>query len=222
MAKIKGVCKNIDDCTKAENREVQELEKSAPFVCEECGKPLVPLKNDNGGTKDFPLWMIIALAIVILGIAGGSIYYFAFMRNTEKVLVEVTEEIETEPIVVEPEEPIIDEPETIVEPLPGDQPHVIIEEGDQTAGSGRGTISFNYGKYTGDIKNFKANGTGVLQFYKPRRISMLDKQERMADTKDYVEGVFVDNELTQGKWYGADKNQKGAVLTGQVGVPEAK
>ena len=41
MAKRKGICKNVDGCSKARKREIQETEESM-FVCDECGAPLEP------------------------------------------------------------------------------------------------------------------------------------------------------------------------------------
>lgn len=201
MAKIKGVCKNIDDCSKAEKREIQDLEKSASFVCEECGKPLTEIKGKNT-SKVYPkhllgiLGVIMVIAILVVFVVRG------FGDPPPPVKIEKEREEPTTPTVTE-----------------GQQPYVVIDKGDQDTGTGLGSISFDYGKYTGEIKNFKANGTGILQFFKPRRLSLLDKQERMAESKDYVEGLFIDNELSQGTWYDGNKKQKGSVLTGQLGIP---
>ncbi|NDV65266.1 Ig-like domain-containing protein [Bacteroides sp. 224] len=99
-------------------------------------------------------------------------------------------------------------------------PLVRIETGDAATGTGTGTISYHYGKYTGEIKNNKANGTGSLKFYKAYRLSQYDKQERMAESGDVVSGTFKDDNLTNGKWFDKDNTQKGAVLTGELGTPE--
>lgn len=82
-----GRCVNIMGCSKAKNREKQEADL-ANFVCSECGKPLVEVRNEpippSGGRnkkKDGPkkrkIWIIIAaVLVVILGGGGGAYYYF--------------------------------------------------------------------------------------------------------------------------------------------------
>lgn len=78
MAKVKGVCKNIEDCSKALSREAQEVEKGAPFVCEECEKPLT-----KAGTPPPPpprrKLLLIIIAIVLIGAGVGG--YFAFFNK---------------------------------------------------------------------------------------------------------------------------------------------
>ena len=49
MALVKGVCKNFGECDLADNKEVQEVDKTN-FVCEECGKPLHPIDGGVTGT----------------------------------------------------------------------------------------------------------------------------------------------------------------------------
>ena len=73
MAKIKGVCHNYDGCDKAAEKIVQEAEKSN-FVCEECGKPLYPIKK---GPKPAGDGKRIATLIAIFGgaalVIGGIV-----------------------------------------------------------------------------------------------------------------------------------------------------
>ena len=84
MAKIKGVCKNIgEECSKALNKEVQEVEKAAPFICEECEKPLIKVDGKSagkgsGGNKN--ILIIIIAAVVLIG--GGAGAYFAFFNKS--------------------------------------------------------------------------------------------------------------------------------------------
>ena len=221
MAKIKGVCKNIgDECSKALNREVQDVEKSAPFVCEECEKPLMAVNGGGGGTPGTgggPMKIIIL--VVILAVLGGGGYYAYTMFSGD-------EQKESPEVVLTPiDEPAViptPEPETSGEETPSDEaaPYVVIDEGDAATGTGKGTVSYHYGKYTGEIKNNKANGQGSLKFYKAYRLSQFDKQERMAENGDVISGTFKDDNLTNGKWFDKDNTQKGAVLTGELGIPE--
>lgn len=79
MALVKGICKNFGECDLADNKEVQEVEKSN-FVCEECGKPLHPIeksgKTVSTGSGKKKLIIAIVAGILGLGIIGGIIYAF--------------------------------------------------------------------------------------------------------------------------------------------------
>ena len=78
MALVKGICKNFGECDMADNKEIQEVEKSN-FVCEECGKPLHPVE---GTTKK--LIPIIGGAVVALAAIGGGIYALTGSSSGEK------------------------------------------------------------------------------------------------------------------------------------------
>lgn len=81
MALVKGICKNFGECDLADNKEVQEVEKTN-FVCEECGKPLHPVEGKptspggGGGGKGISgkLIGIIAVAVILLGGGGFGIW----------------------------------------------------------------------------------------------------------------------------------------------------
>lgn len=78
MALVKGICKNFGECDLADNKEVQEVDKTN-FVCEECGKPLHPVDGGVSGTGDVKgpnkkLIGIIAAAVLGIGAVGGGIY----------------------------------------------------------------------------------------------------------------------------------------------------
>jgi hypothetical protein len=85
-------------------------------------------------------------------------------------------------------------------------------------GNGTGTISTPYGKYTGDLKDGKAHGNGMFQFFKACRISRRDMQKRVSEEGDYLTGQFEGNEVVSVKWLDRDKQQKGAVLVGSLGL----
>ena len=215
MAIVKGICKNIENCDKAENKEIQDIEKSAPFVCQECGKPLVPAFTTNGGGggggNSRLLWVVIAV-VVLAG--GGAGYYFYSQDNTE--LITVLTEDET----VTTEEPIVEQPTT--EPVAVDAIITLqscLNEGTLSDESnGVGTISTPYGNYKGELKDGKANGNGTFQFFKTCRISKHDNQERSGETGDYLVGQFADNEVITAKWFNKDKEQKGTIIIGKSGV----
>jgi len=67
MAKIKGICRN-EECDLCIEQKIQEAEKSN-FVCESCGKPLIPFGNGGGnkGNKKRNI-IIAAIAAVVVAI----------------------------------------------------------------------------------------------------------------------------------------------------------
>lgn len=87
MALVKGVCKNFGECDLADNKEVQEVDKTN-FVCEECGKPLHPIDGGvtgtgNGKGPNKKLIGIIAATVLGVGAIGGGIYAWTH-GNTDK------------------------------------------------------------------------------------------------------------------------------------------
>lgn len=71
MAKIKGICKNIDGCDLAADKVEQEVD-SFDFRCQECGKELSPLEDKKKKKKTgIPLIAIIAGMVVLLVIIIG-------------------------------------------------------------------------------------------------------------------------------------------------------
>lgn len=214
MAIVKGICKNIENCDKAENKEIQDIEKSAAFVCEECGKPLVPaFPTGGGGGGGSRLWLWVVIAVVVLA-GGGAGYYFYSSGDTEPITVLTEEE------TVTTEEPVSEPP--TAEPEAVDATVTLqscLNEGTLIDNNnGTGSISTPYGKYEGDLKNGKANGNGTFQFFKTCRISKRDNQERSGETGDYLVGQFADNEVISAKWLDKEKEQKGTVIIGQSGV----
>lgn len=69
MSKIKGICKNIDECSLAEEKVIQIVDKSE-FICSECHKPLSVVedaKNSNGVNKKL-IAIIVAAIIIMIGV----------------------------------------------------------------------------------------------------------------------------------------------------------
>lgn len=78
MAQKKGICKNFENCTLADNNEIQEVD-SSEFRCTECGKELHEIKSDPGGSSK--RWIIIVIAAIIL-IGGSIVAYFGFFKSS--------------------------------------------------------------------------------------------------------------------------------------------
>lgn len=214
MAIVKGICKNIENCDKAENKEIQDIEKSAPFVCQECGKPLVsaiPSGGGGGANGNSRRILLILVAVVVLagcGVGG----YFLTQGDSKPPVVDVTETTGTtedevsEPVTIEPTSASITLQSCLNEGTLSDE------------SNGVGTISTPYGNYKGELKDGKANGNGTFQFFKTCRISKHDNQERSGETGDYLVGQFADNEVITAKWFNKDKEQKGTIIIGKSGV----
>ena len=90
MALVKGICKNFGECDLADNKEIQEVDKTN-FVCEECGKPLHPVDGgiDRNKTPSSGLNMkligIIAAVLIVLAGAGWVGYSLLGGSKIDKV-----------------------------------------------------------------------------------------------------------------------------------------
>lgn len=95
MALVKGICKNFGECDLADNKEIQEAEKSN-FVCEECGKPLHAIDGGgrkNGGGGKGPNGKLIALiagAVAAVGAIGGGIYALTGNKKAKEPAATIT------------------------------------------------------------------------------------------------------------------------------------
>ena len=63
---------------------------------------------------------------------------------------------------------------------------------------------FSWGKYEGEMKNDKPHGTGKFVFTQKHVINSHDRKKRMANPGEYVQGQFVNGEITIGKHFAAD------------------
>lgn len=85
MALKKGVCKNFENCTLADNQEIQEVD-SSEFRCTECGKPLFEL--DSKPPKHFPKWAKILIAVIALaGLVTGGLFLFRSCDSKVRITV---------------------------------------------------------------------------------------------------------------------------------------
>lgn len=275
----KGQCINYGNCSKASSKEIIEVNLGDDFNCPECNGSLIEIKK-----KPFPMWIIVVIALVVIGGVVGALFGTGVIGGEKKEEVVITpptpapapeiEEPQVEievPIYIEtigldqaqvslnvnqtvqleweisPEDALIDQLEWVSsneEVASVDKGLVTgLKEGrslielrdnqgnkasarcevtvvkEKVATSNPKTLSFSYGKYTGDIKNGKANGFGKLVFTKSYQISEYDKtQKRMAEPGDYVEGQFENNNFYSGKWFDKNGSQKGAIILQKLGL----
>jgi hypothetical protein len=84
-------------------------------------------------------------------------------------------------------------------------------------GSGINRVNLSYGSYKGEMKNGKPHGQGELQYNAYQLISPSDQEKRYANAGDYIEGVFYNGYLTNGKWFDKNNNLKAVIIIGRWG-----
>ena len=217
-----GICLN-DGCSKCKSKEVQQIAARKEFVCAERGKPLrecPPPKSwwDKNGK------MVIGL-IVLAAVIAGVVLYFVLGGgkgktpkrlsddDTTEVKVDTTKAGQDDGIdstsikkqdegkeegndkVKEPTAKPKTNPRPVTPPTPP-KPKVNPKYG---------TVNLGYGTYTGDLKNGKPHGRGVITYRTTHRI--VDSKDFVANPGDSFDGDFRDGRISgQGYWY-HDGNQ---------------
>ena len=211
MAKIKGVCHNYEGCDMASEKVVQEVEKSN-FVCQECGKPLYPVKQQTQ-----PWWkkhqreLTLGAGVLIIGggITGGILAFGGDkeepVKEPEKVQTEQVDSTKVDSVVAQPqaEEPKAEKPKA-------EEPKVDVPKAKQPAGGNSAASStsknLGYGKYEGAMKNGQPHGTGTI--YYTTRHQVVPSKDIYAESGDYVTGSFRDGMLMSGQLHRKDGNQE--------------
>ena len=212
MAKIKGVCHNYEGCDMASEKVVQEVEKSN-FVCQECGKPLYPVKQQTQ-----PWWkkhqreLTLGAGVLIIGggITGGILAFSGAKEEPAKESAKVdTTQVDTTKV------------DTVPQPNPGpggvsDGKSGGVSDGkpgsdrDGKPGDGRDVSptskNLGYGKYEGKMENGQPHGNGTI--YYTTRHQVVPSKDIYAESGDYVTGSFRDGKLMQGQLHRKDGNQE--------------
>ena len=202
MAKIKGVCHNYEGCDMASEKVVQEVEKSN-FVCQECGKPLYPVKQQTQ-----PWWkkhqreLTLGAGVLIIGggITGGIL---AFSGDKEEPAKEQTQKVDTTKVDTIVTPPQVPEPGGVSDGKSGG-----VRDGKSGGGRDASPTSKNlgYGKYEGAMKNGQPHGTGTI--YYTTRHQVVPSKDIYAESGDYVTGSFRDGKLMSGQLHRKDGNQE--------------
>ena len=230
MALVKGICKNYGECDLADNKEVQEVDKTN-FVCEECGKPLhLPdsTKKTKGKRPNNKLMIIIAAIVVLLALIGG---FFVLGKGETKPDPESTAVLPVDSDNIKAEQHRADsieaaqiaaEQQRIKDSLDAaaktdeqkkNESKPIVSQPDPVSS---GTIDLGYAIFKGTLKNGKPDAVnGRLIFKVAHQIDSRDSKQRMAEAGDYIIGEFSEGHLVQGIWYGADNQVKGSVIIGR-------
>lgn len=212
MAKIKGVCHNYEGCDMASEKVVQEVEKSN-FVCQECGKPLYPVKQ-----QPQPWWkkhqreLTLGAGVLIIGggITGGIL---AFSGDKEEPAKEPAKVDTTQVDTTKVDSPVVVQPPVVDPPVEGPQGGVKQPGGgggvkQPVSGDPAPSTSKNlgYGKYEGAMKNGQPHGTGTI--YYTTRHQVVPSKDIYAESGDYVTGSFRDGMLMSGQLHRKDGNQE--------------
>ena len=206
MAKIKGVCHNYEGCDMASEKVVQEVEKSN-FVCQECGKPLYPVKQPpQPWWKKHQRELTLGVGVLIIGggITGGIL---AFGGDKEEPV--------KEPAIVQPEpvdstkvDSVVAQPQA--EKPKAEEPKVDVPKAKQPAGGNSAASStsknLGYGKYEGKMENGQPHGNGII--YYTTRHQVVPSKDIYAESGDYVTGSFRDGKLMFGQLHRKDGNQE--------------
>ena len=228
MAKIKGVCHNYDGCDKAADKIVQEAEKSN-FVCEECGKPLYPVKD--GGKKTPGDGKRIATLIAIFGgaalVIGGIVYGIIFgvqksRANAEAERIELARLDSIAAVEAAAEAAAAAEQARLDSIAAVEAAAEAAAAAEEAAKAEKARLNaeaqtvrrLDYGKWSGSWKNGRPHGTGTMRYTKEHLIDSRDPQKRVAQPGDYIIGEFNDGKLVQGRWYDSANNVKGSIMIG--------
>ena len=215
MAKIKGVCHNYEGCDMASEKVVQEVEKSN-FVCQECGKPLYPVKQ-----QPQPWWkkhqreLTLGAGVLIIGggITGGIL---AFSGDKEEPAKEPAKVDTTQVDTTKGDSVPQPNPGPIGDPKPTGTEHGgggVNQPGggggvNQPSGDPAPSTSKNlgYGKYEGAMENGQPHGRGII--YYNTRHQVVPSKDIYAESGDYVDGSFRDGKLVSGQLHRKDGNQE--------------
>jgi len=216
MAKVKGICKNIDGCDLAADKVVQEVD-SFDFRCSECGKELSPVEDEKKKKKGIPKFAIIAVAIALLAIIGGIIAFSGGNAEEQQALaptdsIAAKDSVEVAPEVVKDTVVVTD---TIVQrdTVKVEAPAKAKESKPTSVKpAASGSKNLGYATFKGSWPN---DVNGRMVFKTSHVIDSRDPKGRIAEAGDYVIGEWADGHLVQGIWYGADNQVKGSVIIGR-------
>ena len=206
-----GICLNDKDCSKCKAKEVQQITARKEFVCEECGKPLRECPPPRSFWDKYGK-LIIAAAIVVIAVIVAVCVMFIPSGKTEPeslgedtIKVDSTK-VDTTKVDTVKVEPVVQEP--ITEPEPEKDPEPIVEPKPVTNPT-YGTVNLGYGTYTGDLKNGKPHGHGIITYTKSTKI--VNSKDFIANPGDTFEGDFRDGRISGGIGYWSHDGNQTAV-----------
>ena len=226
----KGVCTNIDGCSKAQQDIVQEIDDSEEFICTECGHELEDFREPKKKSNKPLIIGIAAVAIIAIGV----LCYFMF-RSPEKeetivveqpTTVEEVVEVATDTVIeaVDSLTAVVEEP-VEVEPQPEEkveekhvkktsEPKPKKDAG--TVHQSSGTHQLGYATWNGTMRGGKPHGNGTMTYRTSHLIDSRDPKGRTARSGEYVIGEWDNGNLVQGRWFKND-GSKEVIIIGKAG-----
>lgn len=183
-----GICLN-DQCTKCKSKEVQEIGARKEFVCAECGKQLRECPRPKTWWEKNGKIVIIAAVVVILGAVAGC---FALMGDDKK-----TDEKPDEAVKVDEKKDVKVDSVKVDTPIavPAEDKKKVEEpKVNKPVQNGYGTIELDYGTYTGDLRNGKPEGHGVMKYKK--QYTIIPSKNIVAEPGDSFEGEFREGRIS--------------------------
>lgn len=193
-----GICLN-EECELAKSKTKQSIRSGHDFVCEQCGSELRECPPEK---KKNMLPLIVAVAVIVLGLAG----FFIWQQSKDsKPVVEKTEAVDT--IVVTP--PVTEPVDTLKPELETGGTIVEVDDLKPLDPNAVVTLDLGYAVYKGKVKNGKMHDdNGVLTFKQKHIIESRDVKKRQAEIGEKVIGIFEDGHLTTGTWHKKDGNKE--------------
>ena len=206
-----GICLNDKDCSKCKAKEVQQITARKEFVCEECGKPLRECPPPRSFWDKYGKLIIAAAIVVIAVIVAVCVMFIPSGKTEPEILGEDTikvdyTKVDTTKVDTVKVEPVVQEP--ITEPKPEKAPEPIVEPKPVTNPT-YGTVNLGYGTYTGDLKNGKPHGHGIITYTKSTKI--VNSKDFIANPGDTYEGDFRDGRISGGIGYWSHDGNQTAV-----------
>lgn len=212
----KGRCINYQYCSKADHKEIIEVNVGEDFECPECEEGLIEIK-----TKPFP-WIIVMSGVTLVAVIAGVFILYSNHINSSlsepneggnTIVVDSVQRPDTVQINATPQEHK-DSSVIKLDTLPTGKNEKasspISAESNQIV-----TRDLGYAVWTGKIKKGKPHDVqGTLKFKTSHVIDSRDDKGRIANPGDKVIGTFEDGHLTQGKWYKSDGNVESIILGG--------
>lgn len=218
MAKLKGICKNIDGCDLAADKIEQEAEKSN-FICSECGKPLTQVgkvgggKGPNGGDSNKKLLIIVIAIVIVIGGGAGAWFGGLFGGSSEPqdipvdtTVVDPIDPVETDSVVTAPIDSVATDSAKVVVDSVKPEPKNPQPEGPVTDPQPVGP-KFSWGKYSGPASGFG----GELKVTRQHSIDLGNTRGEVIDVYpgDVIKNIKLKNgQIVQGELFRIDGTRK--------------
>lgn len=193
MAKKTGICMNLD-CDNYK-KEI-EVEPGGEFKCPLCHQLLREGRVSSGGDSRKKKVMMIVGGLVVAAAVGVGITLS--MGDESVAPLSVFEQPNVDSVKV-------DTPTVTVAPEEVNEPKEEAKPTTPQLQNGKGTVDLGYGTYTGDLKNGKPHGYGIITYKTSQKI--VSSKEFVANPSDTFEGEFRDGKISGLGYWEHDGNK---------------